>query len=141
VSNPGFYLEILVAALLIATIAYCVVLNRRLAGLRRAQADMADLVREFDTATEAAKAGIAELKTASGDIGTGLDQTMARARALLDELDLMVESGERVAQRLDGAIENGRAGGHAAAVDPIAETAPARTDAERELLQALRKTR
>ena len=143
----GLLLDGIVAALLAATIVYCFLLHRRLAALRGAQAEMAKLVVEFNTATERAKAGVEDLKQVTAEAGQDLQTEIGKARAMADELMLMTESGERIATRLEAGIGNGR--GKATALRKreaiptggAADGAQPRSEAERELMQALRQAR
>ena len=135
-----------VALLLATTLIYCVVLNRRLSVMRNAQSDLHGLVEEFNQATEKAKSGILELKKTSGEAGLALQLEMKQARGLADELRLISESADRIAQRLDASI--GRARGNRAAAggnssQPTRDKAGAkiRSHVEKELLHALRQAR
>ena len=57
--------EIVVAVLLLVTLAISLVLNRRLGNLRANQDEMRRLIGDFDKALTKARQGLAELKTAS----------------------------------------------------------------------------
>lgn len=145
-------LDVLLVVLLTATVIYCFVLNRRLGQLRNAQGDMAAMVRSFDESTERARSSIDELKHTAGAVGLELEGRIGKARDMLDELNLVTTSGERVADRIEKSIDSRKAGaaaGNAAkaapetkAADPSAR-APreGRGDAESKLLKALRQVR
>lgn len=148
--DPGLLLEGLVAVLLLATIVYCAILYRRLAGLRGGQQEMRQLIAEFDEATGRAEAGVAELKAANAAILNDLGAESRKARALADELSVLTDSGARLADRIDGGLSRtaDRAGPRPAAAGdrpmegPGPETgAGIRSEAERELLAALREAR
>ena len=66
---PGLLLDGLLTVLLVATIFYCFILNRRLSNIRDAGEQMKQLVATFSTAAEQAKAGIAALKKAAEEDG------------------------------------------------------------------------
>ncbi len=153
-ADPGLVLEGLVAVLLLATIVYCAILYHRLAGLRGGQEEMQRLVAEFDKATARAQAGVAELKAANAAILDDLRAESRTARALADELSVLTESGARLADRIEGGL--GAATGRTARGTPAPEPEPepsrrdtadanvgggSRSEAERELLAALRETR
>ena len=53
--NFAFLLDIVIAILLVTTIAWCVVLNRRLGGLRKNQSELATLIAELNLATSRAR--------------------------------------------------------------------------------------
>lgn len=131
-----FLLEALVAALLLATVAYCWRLNRQLGALRGAQGELARLMEEFGRATRSAEAAIAELKRASGDTAQQLEERVRQARALCDELNVMTQAANGLADRLERGASARRT-----AEDETARTRPARSESERELMAALREGR
>lgn len=133
----GLALDALVAVLLIATIAYCFVLSRRLGALRDAHAEMRGLVDAFDQAAERAAAGVDALKRAAAETGGDLGREVDKARALADELSLMTGSAEGLAGRLEAGISAKRA-----SVAAGEETESGfRTEGERELFKSLRRAR
>jgi len=139
--SAAFWLEVAVAVLLLATIAYCFVLNRRLQELRSAQSDMAGLMRDFTSAMQQAEEGLVELRALGRELGGELDDRIGEARGLLDELNIMVDSGSGLADR----IEQGLLGGGAAS-PPQHEAAAGggatpTSVSERELAEAMRRPR
>jgi len=152
VPDIGLVLDAVVAALLVATIVYCVVLYRQLSRVRNAQEDMRRLIASFDQATSRAQAGITELKRTSDEIVDALRQEMDKGRVLADELAILTESGDRLASRIEGGLtdrpaNDSRTGHSALQVSERAagsgRTADAdlKSEAERELLEALRASR
>lgn len=97
----GVLLEGVVCLFLIATIIYCAMLDRRLRAMRSGQDGLRDLVRDLNAATSQAVSAIENLKQASAATGEDLGERVRRARALADELALMLEAGDRIADRLD----------------------------------------
>lgn len=96
----GTLLEIIVCVFLGATIAYCAMLDRRLRAMRSGQDGLRELVGELNTATSRAVSAIDALKQASTATGQDLGGRVTEARALADDLSLMIESGERIAERI-----------------------------------------
>ncbi|MDZ4369194.1 MAG: DUF6468 domain-containing protein [Afipia sp.] len=96
----GVLLEAIVCLFLVATIAYCAMLDRRLRAMRSGQDGLRDLVRDLNAATTQAASAIGNLKKASAATGEDLGEGIRRARALADELALMIEAGDRIADRL-----------------------------------------
>lgn len=151
--NFSLALDIILVLLLAVTIAYCVILNRRLQVMRSAQSEMINLIQEFDRATVQAKSGIADLRQAGGDIATRLQEQVKRAQALSEDLSFMIDAGDRMAEKLDGRMQTARrnvgpAAGGGAEPRGVGENtqpgeAPAvpRSEAEHELLQALRRVK
>ena len=82
-------LELLLSVLLAATLVYCIVLERRLASIRKGQDGLKKMIGELNGAI------------AGADAAETLDDRLKRARALSDELSLITNSGERIAQRFD----------------------------------------
>lgn len=144
-------LDIILVLLLAVTIAYCVLLNRRLQVMRSAQSEMITLIQEFDRATVQAKSGISDLRQAGSEIATRLQDQVKRAQALSEDLSFMIDAGERMAEKLDGRMQTARrAANPASHAEPRgvgqnveAGEAPAtpRSEAENELLQALRRVK
>lgn len=96
-------LDSVIALLLVATIVYCVILNRRLGELRGNQGEFIKLIESFNAATERAQASISELREVGEEKGATLDSRVETARALCDDLVFLVERGSRLADRLEGA--------------------------------------
>ncbi|MFQ5774585.1 MAG: DUF6468 domain-containing protein [Kiloniellaceae bacterium] len=114
--------DAVIAILLVATIVYAVVLNRKLSALRDTKADMEALIARLVESTERAQGGLDALKEHAQQAGGRLQRTADSARALADELAYLVEVGGSLASRLDGAIGAVRARSAA----PAAMPAPAR---------------
>ncbi len=93
-------LNVIVAGLLVATIIYCMVLDRRIRTFKAEQKTLSGLVGDLNSATRNAEDAVAGLKVttkaAQGDLGGKL----SKARSLSDELAFMVESGNSIATKL-----------------------------------------
>jgi hypothetical protein len=96
-------LELFLSGLLAATLVYCIVLERRLASVRKGQDGLRKMIGELNGAIAHAGASLRALKTAAGEAAETLDDRLRRARALADELSLLSTSGERIAERFDRA--------------------------------------
>ena len=132
-------LESLVAVLLLVTVAYCYVLNGRLANLRNSQDEMKQLLDDFAVAMAKAETSVSELRQASGEIGADLQERVVDARSLSDELKVMVQSGDDLANRLEEGLVGRRTevrGGEN--VELVENT---RSESERELLEALKRAK
>jgi len=149
--------DIVVAALLVTTIAYAAVLNRRLGVLRNDRDKFQELIQSLTVAAQRAEAGIAGLKLAAEDVGRRLEKKIEEGQGLRDDLSYMLERGGGVADRLEGTIRARREAATPEAAperkrEPKAEPpprAPVRVEpkiaveaatpsrAERELLRAL----
>lgn len=101
--EPGFFLELALDFLLAFTLGYCIVLERRLAAVRKGQAGLARTVGELNMAIAGAGASLRALKAAAGEAATTLDERLGRARLHIDELSVLTASGERIAARMESA--------------------------------------
>lgn len=93
-------LEIVVCLFLAATIAYCAIIDRKLRAMRAGQDGLRELIGDLGSATQNAVAAIDGLKRASEQTGEELAERIRRAKALSDELSVMVEAGGSIADRL-----------------------------------------
>ncbi|MEQ9146367.1 MAG: DUF6468 domain-containing protein [Parvibaculaceae bacterium] len=105
-----FLLDGLVAILLVATIFYSALLDRRLKALRSGQDGLRHTIDQLNTATARAEVSIGQLKQASGEVDSGLSEQVRRARSVADELSVMVTSGNKLADRLSGEIPGSSSG-------------------------------
>lgn len=139
--TPTLLLDLVVVAMLAATIVVVVALDRRLRALRDARGDLERLATAFGDAIARAESAVARLK----GIVTEAQSQSAEASRLAADLSDLIERGEALADRLEAGVRR-RAAPAAAAVretrPPVVETGEdrpqPRSTAERELLQALR---
>ncbi|MCX8133172.1 MAG: DUF6468 domain-containing protein [Roseococcus sp.] len=127
-------LDVLVIALLAATLPMAWRLDRQLRALRADRAALEAGAAGLAEATRAAEAVLARLAAASEAAERGAQERLARAGAVQEDLRYLAERAEAIADRLEAAVQAGRplAGGAGAPVGPAL-----RSDAERELLRAL----
>lgn len=97
--------EFILAVLLAATLFYCAKLEHGLRQLRKDQKCLNETVGALNAGVAAAQASLAGLKIAAKDAGDALGNKVTTARALADELSLLASSGERIASRIESAIE------------------------------------
>ena len=164
-------LDIVVSLLMIATIGYAVMLNNRLAALRKNRDDLAKVITNFNEATVRAESSIPKLRKAAEDSGAALQERVEKAQSLRDDLAFMIERADTMANRLENAVRSARTevkvppgklgngtsngngissvgsgkGAQAATVAAAAAASEAeaddRSEAERELLRALQSMR
>ena len=103
-----FYLELALEVLLAFTLAYCVILERRLAAVRKGQEGLSRTIGELNMAISGAGASLRALKSAAGEAAQTLDERLKRARLHIDELSVLTASGERIAQRMETAATSPR---------------------------------
>ncbi len=97
-------LDIVVAGLLLATIAYAMLLSRRLGALRNDKQQLEALVSSLDASSQRAEAGIAALKDAAERIGQQLQQRVDQGKGLHGDLSYIIELGGGLADRLEGTM-------------------------------------
>ncbi len=97
-------LDLLVVGLLIGTMVYAAILNRRLAALRGDREAMCTLIAEFGAAADRAREATEALHALGNDTASRLDLLNREASALGDTLDVLSKRGDAVAARLDGAL-------------------------------------
>lgn len=95
----------IIAALLGVTIFYCTLVNRRLAALRSGKDELKKVVEDLTVATTSAQMNIERLKEAGKEVVFTLEDDVRKGRALSDELSLMIEAGNNLANRLEGGRE------------------------------------
>ncbi len=132
-----------VAILLVATIIYAAVLNRRLGHLRADKAELQALIQSFAAASQQAEAGVAGLKSAAEEIGRKLEKRIEQAQSLREDLTYMIERGGMVADRLEGALRTRREEprSEAAKPRPLDRTQPAERPRVAERLRPVETTR
>lgn len=107
-TNMTFYLELALEVLLAFTLGYCVILERRLAAVRKGQEGLKRHIGELNMAIAGAGASLRALKSAAGEAAQTLDDRLKRARLHIDELSVLTASGERIAQRMESAAATPR---------------------------------
>lgn len=103
-------IELLVTFLLMVTIAYCMVLNRRLKRLKADEQSLRATISELVTATEIAERAIAGLKLTVKECELGLGTRLGHAERLAADLDRHVAAGAGVVERLARIVAAGNAG-------------------------------
>ena len=96
----GFIIESVVAVLLLVTIAYCVLLNRRLTLLRSDEQVLKATIAELITATEIAERAIAGLKVTVRECNDNIGSQLETAAEMTERLVTHVHAGETVLHRL-----------------------------------------
>lgn len=99
------FLDVVVGALLVATIGYCILLNRKLTALRRNEAELRTVLGQFADAAAKAEAGVALLKKAGREAATSLTDQISEARAMRDDLAFVTERGDRMFATLKDRLE------------------------------------
>lgn len=119
-------IELLVAALLAATIVYCVRLNRRLIRLKADEQALKATIGELVTATEIAERAIQGLKVTVRECDGTLGERLRTAERFLVDIEREVKAGQTVVERITRITEAARPRGASLAVTvpPVAPIVP-----------------
>lgn len=143
-------LEAFLALLLCTAIGYGIILNRRIKELRKDQDNLDKLAKNFAKATSRAEASIQQLKVTSDATSQALDRAIKQASGIREDLMYLMERGEKLADVLEIGIRSkeGRSPVESLTVKGKNISAPkqdfegpAKGEAERELIKALRAVR
>ena len=125
----GLAIESLVAVLLMLTIGYCWLLNKRLQRLKADEHSLKATIAELITATEIAERAIGGLKHAVRDVNENLGNQLDAATQMSGLLKNQLAEGDHVVRRLSkialAARPSEPAHAPAQAVAPAAPAAPA----------------
>jgi hypothetical protein len=148
-------LDIGLLALLAATLFHAIRLERALGVLKRDRASLEGLVATFNASTRAAETGVERLRNATDGAGRQIQRQIDTATTLKEDLTFLVQRGEGLADRLDDLVRSARPAAAmaetASRMPYMPQTPPAgreareeprvRSQAERDLLKALRMAR
>jgi hypothetical protein len=93
-------IESLVALLLLITIGYCMLLNKRLQRLKADEHSLKAVIGELITATEIAERAIGGLKLTVRDVNENLGGQLASASQMSDHLKKQLAEADNVVRRL-----------------------------------------
>ena len=122
--------------LLLATIPFALRLERGLAAIRRDRAALSDGAEGVEAAARGAGSVLAALRSSL----EAQSRQAAAAEALRDDLRFLIERAEGLADRLEGGVRRARPLAGPPGTPAAPEESP-RSQAERDLLQALRQAR
>ena len=120
----GIAIESLVAVLLMLTIAYCMVLNKRLQRLKADEHSLKAVIAELITATEIAERAIGGLKLTVRDVNENLGNQLTAATHRSAHLKSQLAEGDGVIRRLTKIALAARPGSAPEAAAPAAPAAP-----------------
>ena len=96
----GMTIEALVAVLLLVTIGYCMLLNKRLTRLKADEHSLKAVIAELITATEIAERAIGGLKLTVRDVNENLGSQLDQANQMSDHLKKQLAESDYVVRRL-----------------------------------------
>jgi len=130
----GIAIESLVAVLLLLTIGYCILLNKRLQRLKADEHSLKAVIGELITATEIAERAIGGLKHTVRDVNENLGSQLAAANQISEHLKHQLAEGDGVIRRLSKIVLAARPA--AEAQDLAAPAAAPRTSSARAVAEA-----
>ena len=116
----GIAIESLVAILLMLTIGYCMLLNKRLQRLKADEHSLKATIAELITATEIAERAIGGLKHTVRDVNENLGSQLTAATQMSAHLKGQLAEGDSVIRRLSRIVLAARPGSEALAAEPAA---------------------
>lgn len=141
-------LELGLIGLLGATLFHALRLERALGIVRRDRAELDTLLHGFNDSTRQAENATEQLRAAAEGAGKHVARQIELASSLKDDLATLVGRGERLADRMDTLVRTNRETELPIRRQPIPEpeladagSSRVRSQAERDLLKALRVTR
>ena len=104
----GIIIDGLVAILLVLTIGYCILLNRRLKLLKADEQSLRATISELVTATEIAERAIGGLKLTVHECDMGLGERLRKAERVAIEIERSLTAGKDLLGRLSQIVTAGR---------------------------------
>jgi len=101
-------LEIVLVVMLALTLFHAVRLERALGVLKRDRVALEQLVSDFNNSTRAAEQGIERLGQAAEGAGRQIERHIGTAGGLKDDLNFLMERGNRLADQLDQLVRAAR---------------------------------
>ena len=121
----GILIESLVTILLMLTIGYCMLLNKRLKRLKADEHSLKATIAELITATEIAERAIGGLKHTVRDVNENLGTRLAAATEMTEQLKKQLGECDHVVRRLSRITSAARPTTPAVAAEPAAAPPPA----------------
>ncbi len=136
-------LQLAVVALLLGAMPFALRLERELRALRADRGALDGSAAGLTEASRLAEAASTRLRATAETAGRQIAEKLAAAEPLRDDLRYLVERAETLADRLDGLVRVARpiAGAPGRPMGPAEAPQPAPSQAERDLLRALRLAR
>ena len=126
----GIAIESMVAALLMLTIGYCMLLNKRLKRLKADESSLKATIAELITATEVAERAIAGLRHTVRDVNENLGAQLAAATQLSQHMKKQLAEGDGVIRRISKIALAARPASEGASSSVIASVPNAKALAE-----------
>ena len=107
-SDPSPLLDFALCVLLVITIIYAIILNKKMKAFREARAAMATLTADLDGAVRRAEEGLAKVRAEAAQSTTRLVERGEAAKRLTNDLARLEERATRAGDRLERLSRVGR---------------------------------
>lgn len=97
----GLIMDVLLLACMGWTIYFALKLSKNLENFRKQRGDFEKVIHELSRNIDAAQRAVESLKISSREAGDTLQVRLEDAGAMIEELQLMIQSGESLARRLE----------------------------------------
>jgi hypothetical protein len=135
-SGTSIVIDIVVAVLLVVTIAFVWRLERRIAVLKREEAKFAELLGDFAQAAARADQSVKALKLTADGVGRDLESVITRAQGLREDVQYLLDRAGPVTDRLSDAVMRSRIRPSQSASGPEPAATRAREQARAEGVRA-----
>ncbi len=138
--GPEMIVDGILAILLIAAIVVSSVVYHRLSTIREGQEQLRQLVDSLNNAVVDAQRSVGNIRQAALDADEKLGSQIKRARSMAEELSMITEAGNNLADRIEQGLTGERAPASSKAAAESAEP-KANKKQQQEILAALREAR
>ncbi len=106
--NPiiSLVFDVLIFISLAVTIYYCVSLSRQFNEVQESKRAFQDLIKAMNFASARAEGAILELKQSMNEEGSQIQEQINKARGIEAELEIIIQAGDSLADRLEKASTN-----------------------------------
>lgn len=106
--NVQLLIDMLIVLLLIPTIIYAFLLNKKITFLQKNKDDMMKLIVALNDATSKAEMGMPKLKSIADKAITSLQEGINKTDNIKDDLSFLIEKADTMADKLEGRIKANR---------------------------------
>ena len=139
---PGLIVDGVLAALLVAAIVVSMIVYRRLSTIREGQEELRQLVDRLNVAVVDAQRSVGNIRQAALEAEEKLENRIKKANSIADELGMITEAGNNLADRIERGLTGARTSQNPAAEPMGMEEEPrASKKQQQEILAALREAR
>lgn len=141
----GILFDVVILVALGVTIFHCLRLSRQFNEMQANRKAFEALIQSLTVAASRAEAVVKSIKDTAVGSGEELQEKISRARAISEELEIMIQAGDNLANRLQALAEKGRKANPVESsviteddVPPAPAGVQPKSRAEKELLEAIK---